>query len=133
VEAVGGDQGAFLQYMHVEVEFSTFVGTREGLELEECRDTSELGNSIFLGGDCDLRGDGLPYVVEWNGFSNVGNCAIAGSFTTSGDPLFAASPADLHLLPYSPMIDAADNNLSDPDGTRADLGRWGGPESAGPP
>ncbi|MBA2319689.1 MAG: hypothetical protein H0V89_00930 [Deltaproteobacteria bacterium] len=130
---VGGRQGAFLQYMNVDIQFSTFVGAAEGLELDACRDTSEVQNSVFSGGNCDLRGDGTAYEVEWNGFDNGAGCGILGAFSTLGDPLFVASPADLHLQVGSPMIDAADPAYEDPDGSDADLGRWGGPEALGAP
>lgn len=134
VEVVGGDQGAYLQYMNVEIEQSTFVAAGDALELDQCREDSSVRNSLFLGGGaCDIRGDGQPYVVEWNGFTNGMNCDIAGSFTTPGDPLFVAPPVDLHLGPGSPAKDAGDPGILDPDGSVSDLGRWGGPEKNGPP
>lgn len=128
VEVVGGKQGAYLQYMNVEIEQSTFVASGDALQLDDCRSDSSVVNSLFLGGACDIRGDGQAYVVEWNGFTNGAGCEIKGQYTTLGDPLFVGPPADLHLGAGSPAIDAGDPGVLDPDGTTSDLGRWGGPD-----
>ncbi len=55
---------------------------------------------------------------------------------TEGDPLFAAwtangNPDDDHfvLLTGSPMIDAGDPELTDPDGSRSDIGAYGGADA----
>ena len=34
---------------------------------------------------------------------------------------------DLHLVPGSPLVDAGDPGLLDPDGSRSDIGVHGGP------
>ena len=47
----------------------------------------------------------------------------------SADPLF--SDDDRHLDPSSPLVDAGDPSLLDADGSRSDMGAWGGPGGAG--
>ncbi len=62
-----------------------------------------------LGADGHLSGD--PGLVAW---TNDGDCA--------GD--------DLRLSAGSPLIDAGDPTLTDPDGSRSDIGAYGGPGAA---
>ena len=45
---------------------------------------------------------------------------VVNSDTTQGD-------LDFHLQKYSPLIDAGDPNILDKDGTRSDIGLYGGP------
>ena len=54
-----------------------------------------------------------------------GNLAVDPQYldVSSSDPL----DWDLHLAPTSPLIDAGDPSLSDPDGSPADIGAFGGP------
>jgi len=37
---------------------------------------------------------------------------------------------DLHLNTNSPLIDAGDSDINDPDGSLSDIGLYGGPEAA---
>src|SRR5690606_16067034 len=44
------------------------------------------------------------------------------------DPMFVNEDSmDFHLQMYSPLIDAGDPNILDIDGSRSDIGVWGGP------
>ncbi|RME49773.1 MAG: hypothetical protein D6795_11205, partial [Deltaproteobacteria bacterium] len=54
-----------------------------------------------------------------------GNISVDPRFvdTTGDDPL----AWDLHLSSDSPLIDAGDPALLDPDGSRSDIGAYGGP------
>ncbi len=45
------------------------------------------------------------------------------AYTPNGDP----GDDDFHLAASSPLIDASDPETTDPDGTRADMGAYGGP------
>lgn len=48
----------------------------------------------------------------------------------STDPQFVSpSTGDFHLAPGSACIDAGEPGMTDPDGTRADLGAYGGPDA----
>lgn len=49
----------------------------------------------------------------------VGNISV--------DPMFV-SFFDVHLQAFSPLIDAGDPDILDPDGTRSDIGAYGGPQ-----
>jgi parallel beta-helix repeat protein len=46
----------------------------------------------------------------------------------SADPQFVDS-LDFHLMPSSPCIDTGDSLLTDPDGSRSDMGIFGGPDA----
>ena len=60
-------------------------------------------------------------------FSNIED-GWPGQGNIDADPLFVA-PSDDHysLIPGSPCIDTSDPALTDPDGTRSDMGAYGGP------
>jgi hypothetical protein len=59
--------------------------------------------------------------------------APSATDTVRADPLFAdAAARDFTLLPTSPAIDAGDPARTDPDGSRADLGAYGGPGAIWP-
>ncbi len=47
-------------------------------------------------------------------------------YTRNGDP----TDDDLHLPPGDPLVDAGDPGLLDPDGSRSDMGAYGGPACA---
>ncbi len=126
----GTEQGALLQFMHAEILNSTFIGERNGLEYDGLRSDSWIANSAFLGGPCDLLGDGDEYLLEFNGFDNENDCDVVGAtYTVLGEPLFIASPLDVQLEKGSPYIDAGDSDRDhdDRDGSQNDIGRWGGP------
>jgi predicted outer membrane repeat protein len=54
--------------------------------------------------------------------------AVAGNGNISADPLFVNAPGgDFHLANGSPCVDAGDPAILDGNGTRADMGRYGGP------
>jgi hypothetical protein len=72
------------------------------------------------GGDGELRG------LTWD---------LPGTSLTTGDPLYTslsgdAATWDLHLQKGSALQDAGDPYVSDADGTRADIGAYGGPDGA---
>jgi hypothetical protein len=60
--------------------------------------------------------------------SGTGNVAVDPGYVSYGDGL-DPEDWDLHLHPSSALIDAGSPSLSDPDGTRSDIGAYGGPEA----
>ena len=57
-----------------------------------------------------------------------GNVAVDPAFV-SFSPSTPAQGWDFHLLDTSPLVDAGDPALSDPDGSRSDVGAYGGPDA----
>ena len=82
--------------------------------------------------------------VAYNGFSDNAPIDAGGYFyvesgvdgNLTADPAFVAytrdgdcTDDDLRLGSGSPMRDAGDPALADPDGSRSDIGAWGGPDA----
>ncbi len=75
---------------------------------------------------------------DYNLFNNVNTPVNGGAYLNEGniiaDPMFVNDTLptvngsyDLHLQKHSPAIDAGDKNILDADGTRSDIGMYGGP------
>ena len=73
----------------------------------------------------------LTYNDVWNNATNYQNCS-PGTGSISADPMFSNPPTDYHLQSGSPCIDAGNPGAlyNDPDGSRNDMGAYGGPGSA---
>ena len=74
----------------------------------------------------------ISYNDVWNNGVNYQNCS-AGTGDISSDPLFVDEPnGDFHLQSISPCIDSGNPNsaYNDPDGSRNDMGAYGGPGAA---
>ena len=56
----------------------------------------------------------------------TGSAAEDEGCMTFTDPEFVNSPVDLHLEWTSPAVDAGDDEIFDPDGSRSDMGAYGG-------
>jgi len=91
---------------------------------------TKADNGIRLAGDRHLS-------VHYSNFWNIAalDAYVApgynGSIDTSygilhDDPMFLDS-TDFHLQAFSPLIDAGDPNILDVDGSRSDIGCYGGP------
>ncbi len=62
----------------------------------------------------------------WNNYRNSQNFTL-DSTNISHDPMFVnPDSVDFHLQKYSPLIDAGDPMILDQDGTRSDIGLYGG-------
>ena len=106
----------------------------------------EWGRGIFTAGS-DIRnnhiekaqtglfydvGSGLPepdfqYNNLWQNQTNFQNFS-ADTTNIYLDPMFVNEDSmDFHLQMFSPFIDAGDPNILDVDGSRSDIGLWGGP------
>jgi len=71
----------------------------------------------------------LTYNDVWGNDTNYRNCS-PGAGCDSSDPTFADTAArDFHIQPGSPCINAGNPapQYNDPDGTRNDMGAYGGP------
>ncbi|RKY99641.1 MAG: hypothetical protein DRQ13_01930 [Ignavibacteriae bacterium] len=80
--------------------------------------------------DYDVGG-GSPPVFQYNNLWNNQNNFqdfTPDSTNIYRDPMFVNEDSlDFHLQMYSPLIDAGDPNILDKDGSRSDIGLFGGP------
>jgi len=90
-----------------------------------------------IGGDClhnagKLNNDTFAYNLIWGNEGDNTKCGaeeLCENFTgrINQDPKFVNPQAyDLHLLPSSPAIGAGDPSIKNPDGSRSDMGAYGG-------
>jgi hypothetical protein len=131
---VGGTTGVEALYMHVKADHAVFYGSRVGLELTRVHVESYVTNSVGVGSQCGIRTDGDSTLFGWNALENNGRgCAEEAFGTVSAAPGFVDAPADLHPRAGSPLVDAGDPDpdAEDRDGSRSDIGVYGGPEAAG--
>ncbi len=129
--------GIHLDYVHgADVSFNTVVGNNLGLEIQSIQSIAVVSSNIVTAnvtgisfssylGMCGLANNNL-----WNNDESYSGLS-AGEGDISSDPLFADRD-DFHLQPGSPCIDAGDPSMSDSDGTRSDMGAFGGGGSPPP-
>jgi len=73
------------------------------------------------------------YNIFWNNEVHVNNGSVFGANDIFADPMFVKDTVakslsyDYHLQKYSPGIDAGDKLIQDVDGSRSDIGMYGGP------
>ena len=132
-EFVGQGKAVTASYMHIKAEHDVFWGSEAGLSLSNCHDDAYVENSAILGGTCPLTNSGGALASNWNAFGEGTACTVATNGAVTGDPLFADAPTDFRLHANSPLVDAGQPDKEDPDATRADIGVYGGKESAGEP
>jgi hypothetical protein len=69
----------------------------------------------------------IKYNNSWNNEENYSNFT-PDSTNISVDPMFMdVENQDFHLQAFSPLIDAGDPSILDKDGSRSDIGLYGGP------
>jgi hypothetical protein len=123
---VGGDTGVYTRYMHVKADNDVFWGGRIGLDLQDAHIESYVYDSVGVGSVCGIQTDGTTaYAQAWNAVSVDAPCGLVGG-ALAGDPGFVDGPADVHLADGSPLIDAGDPDGKDDDGSRTDIGAFGG-------
>ncbi len=102
---------------------------------------SKVINNVILEADTGvtISGSATPDNIRYNNFWRVdkkyNNFTIDTDTTNlSVDPMFVkvhkdfdTVPGDYHLQKYSPIIDKGDPAILDRDGTRSDMGIYGGP------
>ncbi len=128
------DGGVYATYGMLRVRNSVVVGGT--VRLVGTSATSELSGSLYSGQDCAVDADTADFVVQYNDFWDVGTDRCDGGAYVGLDGNFAADPSvDADWVPGdgSALIDAGppDTELQDPDGTRNDVGVFGGPRSVG--
>lgn len=73
--------------------------------------------NVYFSDIYDSSSPSIPF------FAEAGNLFTEPMFTEYEADL----PVDFHLSDESPLINAGDPNISDPDGSRSDMGAYGGP------
>ncbi|NUN10981.1 MAG: hypothetical protein HUU54_17530, partial [Ignavibacteriaceae bacterium] len=103
--------------------------------------TSKVKNNIIINAKngVTISGNASPDSIRYNNFWKVdkryANFSIPNDTTNlSVDPMFVKEhsqwdtlPGDYHLQKFSPLIDKGDPTILDRDGTRSDMGIFGGP------
>jgi hypothetical protein len=97
---------------------------------------SKTRNNILINNDKAVRVFSVPdlkYNLFWNNQYNINSPYQIDSTDIIADPMFVKDTlgytlkADYHLQKYSPAIDTGDPDILDIDGTRSDMGLFGGP------
>ncbi|HZW39548.1 MAG TPA: T9SS type A sorting domain-containing protein [Ignavibacteriaceae bacterium] len=91
-------------------------------------------NNVIIDGIKGIRNDSSNSIIKYNAFHNnelnLDN-GMLDSTNIVADPMFVNrtkdSTFDGHLQKYSPLIDAGDPTILDVDGSRSDIGLYGGP------
>jgi len=126
----GGSVGLDVLYQDARVVNSVLWGGEAALRMTACNTESYATNSVFLDSACGISGD-QTFIERYNAFygNTEDGCGVTVDPAVSDDPMFTDFPRDVSLLPGSPLIDAGDpsSGNDDPDGSRNDIGRYGGP------
>ena len=85
---------------------------------------ANIKNNNIIGSVNGVYGDTTN--VKYNNFWKTQNYP-KDSTNISVDPMFVNDTSDFHLQMYSPLIDAGDPTILDKDGSRSDIGLYGGP------
>jgi len=102
-----------------------------------CGDKNVVKNNLVLNGREGIRNEDtgpqiiIQYNNAWNNVINYKNFT-PDSTNLSVDPMIVNEDStqgelDFHLQMFSPLIDAGDPNILDRDGSRSDIGLYGGP------
>jgi hypothetical protein len=138
--------GALENYTTTEMEIvnCTFLGNTvtSGAAIVNSDSTVTVSNSIVWGSTAAIRNSYSTCTVSYSNIQGSGGSAswssaigTDGGGNIDSDPLFR-SELDVHLLAASPCVNAGNPAaaLNDVDGTRNDMGAYGGPggEAASP-
>ncbi len=125
---LGGSVGADVKYMTLHLSNSVFSGGDSGLQMTACSSSSWGVNNVYIESACGITGDQAfsdTYGAYWD--NTADGCGVNARPEVSADPEFVDFPDDLTLDAGSPLIDAGSPSWDDPDGSRSDIGRYGGP------
>ncbi len=109
---------------------SSYAGTyKNNVFMTRYRDVfytvpSTIINNVIVGSQNAVYGN--YGTVKYNNFWKV-NSYPNDSTNISVDPMFVKDTSDYHLQMYSLLIDAGDPSILDKDGSRSDIGAYGGP------
>ncbi len=96
----------------------------------------KIRNNIFSKSDYAILTNVQPNInhnLFWENNQNISSPFSLGSEDIIANPMFVKDTmgyslkGDYHLQKYSPGIDAGDPNILDVDGSRSDIGMYGGP------
>jgi hypothetical protein len=127
----GGDVGIDIRYMDGHIWNCVVQGGSSAISFIESNAASEVRNTAMIGAACGITSVDTAVSVDYvaSFLNDAHSCGINVIPEVTDDPRFVAFPDDLHLQADSPLIDAgtpaAANN--DTDGTRNDMGIYGGP------
>lgn len=117
-----------VRYMTADLQNVVLVGDESALSLTACSTASAASATVFQGADCGITSD-QPFAATRSSFwQNTQNgCGTPVSPTVTSDPRFV-SATDHHLRANSPLVDAGPSGAAnaDPDGSRNDIGAYGG-------
>ncbi|MBA2321944.1 MAG: hypothetical protein H0V89_12410, partial [Deltaproteobacteria bacterium] len=127
-----GEIGLDVRWFNLQLDNAVVSGSIAGLNVEGLNVVSEVTNTIFYESGCGIQGDGAVLDVQYSdGWGNTTDlCNVVATLTYSADPQFVGYPDDLTLGAGSALIDAGDPNEEDPDGSRSDVGAYGGADGA---
>ena len=107
-----------------------------GSGLNSINDDVIIGNTILKNGGSGIWGSPIQsnYNLFWNNQLNYGSSANPGDSDRVANPMFVKDTLpnpqldfDYRLQAYSPAIDAGNPDIVDVDGSRSDIGMYGGP------
>jgi hypothetical protein len=129
---VGGYDGIYKNGSSIQAYNNFVFGTFSDYGIIVTYDT--LKNNIVTGAVKGIGSDGSSTVQYNNSWNNETNYESFTPDTTnlSVDPMVVnddetQGELDFHLQAYSPLIDAGDPTILDRDGSRSDIGLYGGP------
>ena len=112
---------------------NTFYGNAIGIHMDCCTSftSSVINNIVAFNTQIGIWKESGTHVLSFNDVFGNGanyNSIDPGFSDISEDPLFVdAENGDFHLKTGSPAIDAGNNTITDIDGSRSDMGAFGGP------
>ncbi|UCC80985.1 MAG: right-handed parallel beta-helix repeat-containing protein [Candidatus Zixiibacteriota bacterium] len=115
-----------------------FEFLRWGVYIFEENNSITISNNSLIGGNVSAVGLGGNNTILYASYNNIWNAAVdfsVGSPSSHVDTSFGLlheypmymGGNDYHLQAFSPLIDAGDPAILDVDGSRSDIGCYGGP------